>query len=188
MLYTICQIQPLLVLSKLGALYLWLLPSYWPFFLHWLLLHRWSLLKFSWVFLQPIWRRGSSLMGDGPRTIEIIPNYFETSAAADSPLPRSSDTSISGVDSPRTSTSGTTSHLERNSFSSKASTGGTRYLFNSYWIINQKLQAFSVNTYLLFLVYFLLTSGSFTIVHWLGTILELLHSCWGYLVWKGYAR
>lgn len=69
-------------------------------------------------------------MGDGPRTIEIIPNYFETSAAADSPLPRSSDTSISGVDSPRTSTSGTTSHLERNSFSSKASTGGTRFVHN----------------------------------------------------------
>nr|XP_021846650.1 nucleoside diphosphate kinase 4, chloroplastic [Spinacia oleracea] len=61
-------------------------------------------------------------MGDGPRTIEIIPNYFETSASADSPLPRSSDTSISGEDSPHTSTSGTPSHLERNSFSSNTST------------------------------------------------------------------
>lgn len=68
-------------------------------------------------------------MGDGPRTIEIIPNYFETSASADSPLPRSSDTSISGEDSPHTSTSGTPSHLERNSFSSNTSTNSAiRYL------------------------------------------------------------
>lgn len=60
-------------------------------------------------------------MGDGPRTVEIIPDYFETTASADSPLPRSSDTSISGEDSPHTSTSGT-SHLERSSFFSNTST------------------------------------------------------------------
>ncbi|KAL2902839.1 Tripartite motif-containing protein 51 [Bienertia sinuspersici] len=60
-------------------------------------------------------------MGDGPRTVKIIPDYFETSASTDSPLPRSSDTSISGEDSPHTSTSGTVSHLGRNSFSSNKS-------------------------------------------------------------------
>ena len=67
-------------------------------------------------------------MGDGPRTIEIIPNYFDTSASAESPLPRSSDTSVSGEDSPRTSTSASTSHQERNSASSNTSTNRPRYL------------------------------------------------------------
>lgn len=82
----------------------------------------------SFKVLQPIWGRGSSLMGDGPRTIEIIPNYFDTSASAESPLPRSSDTSVSGEDSPRTSTSASTSHQERNSASSNTSANRPRYL------------------------------------------------------------
>ncbi|CAO2819219.1 unnamed protein product [Amaranthus hypochondriacus] len=69
-------------------------------------------------------------MGDGPRTIEIIPNYFDTSASAESPLPRSSDTSVSGEDSPRTSTSASTSHQERNSASSNTSANRPRFVQN----------------------------------------------------------
>lgn len=61
-------------------------------------------------------------MGDGPRNIEIIPDYFQTSSStADSPQLRSSDTSISDPDSPCTSTSGTASHHLENSCTSHPS-------------------------------------------------------------------
>ncbi|KAL9246652.1 hypothetical protein vseg_020160 [Gypsophila vaccaria] len=61
-------------------------------------------------------------MGDGPRYIEIIPDYFETStSAADSPQERDSCCSVSCEDSSHTSTSGTISEFHSNSFRSQQS-------------------------------------------------------------------
>ncbi|KAK9716672.1 hypothetical protein RND81_06G249600 [Saponaria officinalis] len=61
-------------------------------------------------------------MGDGPRNIEIIPDYFETStSAADSPQDRDSGCSVSCEDSSHTSTSGTISEFHSSSFISQQS-------------------------------------------------------------------
>ncbi|XP_074317690.1 uncharacterized protein LOC141653745 [Silene latifolia] len=61
-------------------------------------------------------------MGDGPRYIEIIPDYFETStSAADSPREIDSDCSVSCEESSHTSTSGTISQFQRNSFTAQKS-------------------------------------------------------------------
>uniref|UniRef100_A0A803LWJ3 PH domain-containing protein n=3 Tax=Chenopodium quinoa TaxID=63459 RepID=A0A803LWJ3_CHEQI len=84
-------------------------------------------------------------MGDGPRTIEIIPDYFEASASAsaDSPLPRSSDTSVSGEDSPHTSTSGTTSHLDRHSFFSNTTVNSASSIVQNRSFSRNKLKTAS---------------------------------------------
>jgi len=68
-------------------------------------------------------------MGDGPRSLEIIPDYFQTSGPmADSPHERS-DTSMSGADSPYTSTSGANSHLHEDLYASHPSANNSlRYI------------------------------------------------------------
>lgn len=82
-------------------------------------------------------------MGDGPRGIEIIPDYFQTSGStADSPHERS-DTSMSGPDSPHTSTSGANSHLHEDLCASHPSADNSPRTSQSYSSTRKKLRSAS---------------------------------------------